>query len=341
MPSNNPRLARLTIGLLALGLAACGGDPGTVARDRPTTPNTIIVDGSSTVLPITSEAARRFQRQQKQADIRVTGSGTTAGLRLFCDGSIDVANASRLIDDEERAICAAHDVGFLELPLAADTLAVVAHFDNDWVDHLTVDELRSIWEPAAEGSIMRWNQIRPMWPDEPLVLFGRGQDSGTWDYFTRQVTGELRSSRMDYTASEDEEFLAEGLAGEPNSLGFFGIGAYHRHWETLRLVAVDAGSGPVHPSLESAKDGSYRPLARQLYLYVNSASLRDKPDLSQFLDHFYSGIDRWLHLTGYLPLHEDVYAANRDRIREPVDDTVANRSPADPPDPPDPPAASP
>jgi len=322
MQSQHRYAARLAAGLLALSLAACGGGLETSSPDRPVTAATVVVDGSSTVFPITTEAARRFQRQQRQADIRVTGSGTTAGLRLFCDGAIDVANASRMIDEDEREICAANDVAFLELPVATDTLAVVVHFDNNWVDHLTLAELRKIWQPAAEGSVMRWSQIRPEWPDQPLLLFGRGQDSGTYDYFTRQITGELRSSRRDYTASEDEEFLAAGLAREPNSLGFFGIGAYHRHWETLRLVAVDAGHGPVYPSLESANNGTYRPLSRQMYLYVNKAALLTKPELAQFLDHYFAGIERWPHLTGYLPLHEDIYAVNRSRVRQTIEQTV-------------------
>lgn len=312
---------RLAAGLVVLTLAACGSGPGTPGLEQPVTAATIVIDGSSTVLPISTEAARRFERRQKQADIRVTGSGTTAGLRRFCDGSIDVADASRMIDENERALCAANDVDFLELPLATDTLAVVVHFDNDWVDHLTLDELRKIWEPAAEGSVMRWNQVRPDWPDQPLVLFGRGQDSGTYDYFTTEITGELRASRKDYTASEDEEFLAAGIAEEPSSLGFFGIGAYHRHWETLRVVPIDAGRGAVYPSLESAEDGTYRPLSRQMYLYVNKRALLAKPQLLPFLDHYFAGIERWLHLTGYLPLHEDIYAVNRYRVEQVIEQT--------------------
>lgn len=322
MLSQDSWFNRLAAGFIVVSLAACEGGSGTAGLEQPVTAETVVIDGSSTVLPISTEAARRYQRRQKQADIRVTGSGTTAGLRRFCDGAIDVADASRMIDETERAICAANDVDFLELPLAIDTLAVMVHFDNDWVDHLTLDELRKIWGSAAEGKVMRWNQVRPAWPDEPLVLFGRGQDSGTYDYFTTAITGELRSSRLDYTASEDEEFLAAGIAEEPNSLGFFGIGAYHRHWETLRVVPIDAGAGPVYPSLESAKDGTYRPLSRQMYLYVNERSLFAKPQLLPFLDHYFADIDHWLHLTGYLPLHEDIYAVNRYRIRQPMEQTA-------------------
>lgn len=308
--------ACLAAGLFALGLAGCGGGPDPAASGAPKTPATILADGSSTVFPITSEAARRFLRQQRDADIRVSYSGTTAGLRLFCAGSIDIGNASRMMNDEERAACAVNGVEFLQLPLALDTVAVVVHFDNHWVDNLTLGELRKIWEPAAEGTLMRWNQVRREWPDQPLVLFGRGQDSGTYDVFTSRVTGAARSSRRDYTASEDEEFLAEALAGEPNSLGFFGIGAYHRHWEALRVVPIDAGNGPVYPSLETAQNGRYQPLTRQMYLYVSKAALTQKPHLAPFLDHYFAGINRWLPLTGYLLLHEDIYATNRFSIKQ-------------------------
>lgn len=315
--------AFLVAALLGLGLAGCGGGPDSAGAGVPTTPATILADGSSTVFPITSEATRRFLRQQRDADIRVSYSGTTAGFRRFCAGSLDIGNASRMMNDEERAACAANGVEFLQLPLALDTVAVVVHFDNHWVDHLTLAELRKIWEPAAEGTLTRWSQVRREWPDQPLVLFGRGQDSGTYDVFTSRVTGEARSSRRDYTASEDEEFLAEALAGEPNSLGFFGIGAYHRHWETLRVVAIDAGNGPVYPSLETAQNGRYQPLTRQMYLYVNKAALAEKPHLAEFLDHYFAGINRWLPLTGYLLLHEDTYAANRFRIRQLLDAATA------------------
>lgn len=308
--------ACMVAGLLTLGLAGCDGGSGPATSEQPQTAATILADGSSTVFPITSEAARRFLRQQADADIRVGYSGTTAGIRLFCDGSIDIGNASRVMNDAERATCASNGVEFLQLPLALDTLAVVVHFDNHWVDHLTLPELRKIWEPAAEGTLLRWNQVRPEWPDQPLELFGRGQDSGTYDVFTSRVLGAVRSSRLDYTASEDEEFLADALAREPNSLGFFGIGAYHRHWETLRVVPIDAGNGPVYPSLETAQNGRYQPLTRQMYLYINKTALHEKQHLAEFLDHYFAGINRWLFLTGYLLLHEDIYAANRFSIKQ-------------------------
>lgn len=298
---------------LALLLAGCGGD-GTPANEQPITQRSLVINGSSTVYPVTLEAARRFQSDKGDADIRVSFAGTTEGFRQFCAGKLDMANASRAINTGEQQACSDADVDYLEFPVAIDTLAVVTHFDNDWVDQLSVAELRRIWEPAAEGVVTNWSQIRPEWPDRPLALYGRGKDSGTYDYFTRVIIGETRASRKDYAASEDEEWLAQEIAGDGNSLGFFGIGAYHRHWESLRLVAIDSGDGPVYPSVESASNGRYQPLSRPLYLYVKRSSLRDKPDLAAFLDSYFAGAVRWLHLTGYLPLDAATYAENRERL---------------------------
>lgn len=309
-----PALAAILPGfVLALVLAGCGGN-GVPASEAPMTETTLLVNGSSTVYPVTLEAARRFLRDRRDADIRVAFAGTTEGFRQFCDGKLDVANASRAINAEEQQACADAGIDYLEFPVAIDTLAVVTHFQNNWVDHLSVTELKRIWEPAAEGVVKNWSQIRPDWPDRPLTLYGRGKDSGTYDHFTRVITGKTRASREDYAGSEDEEWLAEAIAGDADSLGFFGIGAYHRHWESLRVIAIDNGDGPVYPSVETASSGRYQPLSRPLYLYVRQSSLRDKPDLAAFLDSYFAGAERWLHLTGYLPLEAAAYAANRERL---------------------------
>lgn len=301
--------------VLALLVAGCSDDPETAgASERPVTERTIMASGSSTVYPVTLEAARRFRREQRDADIRVGFAGTTGGFRQFCDGTIDIADASRAINAEEQQICAEGDIEYLEFPVAVDTLAIVTHFNNDWVDSLSTAELKRIWEPAAEGRVTHWNQLRPGWPERPLSLYGRGKDSGTYDYFTTVITGETRASREDYVASEDEEWLAAKIAADPNSLGFFGVGAYHRHWESLRVIAIDSGEGPVYPSVDTASSGRYQPLSRLLYLYVNRSALRRKPDLQAFLDSYFAGASRWLHLTGYLPLDADTYAQNRERL---------------------------
>lgn len=302
---------------LALLITGCDGNSErSAASDPPITARTLTASGSSTVYPLTLEAARRFQRERRDADIRVSFTGTTEGFRQFCDGAIDIANASRAIDVTEQRACADAGIDYLEFPVAVDTLAIVTHFNNDWVDHLSTAELRRIWEPAAEGSITYWNQIRPNWPEQPIALYGRGEDSGTYDYFTAVIAGKTRASRKDYAASEDEEWLAAKIAADSNSLGFFGVGAYHRHWESLRVIAIDSGDGPVYPSVETASSGRYQPLSRPLYLYVNRSALHENADLYAFLNSYFSGASRWLHLTGYLPLDAGTYLENRERLSQ-------------------------
>lgn len=269
----------------------------------------IVADGSSTVYPITAEAARRTG-----TEIDNSFSGTTAGFRRFCAGETDIGNASRPINGEELAACAEAGIDFIELSIAFDAIAVVVNPANDWASSITVEELRRLWEPTAEGAVTTWRQLRTDWPERPIALYGRGQDSGTYDYFTTVIVGETRSSRSDYTASEDEEELAAGIAGDPNALGFFGVGAYFRHWEELKDLAVDSGGGPIHPALREVLAGQYQPLGRPLFLYVSVASLEAKPQLSTFLRAYLSGIRNWVHFTGYMPLSAQAYDRALERL---------------------------
>lgn len=298
--------------LLPFVLAACSDQ--TTESGRAITAQTVLVSGSSTVYPLSKEAARRFERSGSQAHIDVKFTGSTAGFRGFCNGESDINNASRLINAEEKQACESKGIQYLELPIAMDSLAVVVHPRNTWASDISVAELKKIWEPAADGKINSWNDIRSDWPDHPIKLFGRGQDSGTYDYFTTAIVGSARSSRMDYTASEDEELLANGIAAEQNALGFFGIGAYHRHWNDLKLVAVDG----VYPSLETVKDQSYTPLTRPLYLYVNKASLTSKPSLAPFLDAYLGDLNSWIHFTGYMPIRRSSIDDSLAQIRQAV-----------------------
>ncbi|WP_202840685.1 PstS family phosphate ABC transporter substrate-binding protein [Luteimonas saliphila] len=301
-PSFRPVPAILAAVLMTTGLLTT---PVSTVRAN----ETVIADGSSTVYPITREAARRFQRNQRDARIEVAFSGTTAGFRRFCAGELDIANASRPINAQEQAQCKAAGVTYRQIPVAMDAIAIVVHPGNRWVNDITVAELRRLWAPEAQGRVTTWKQVREQWPDTPVVLFGRGQDSGTYDYFTAAIVGTTRSSRSDYTASEDEELLAAGIARQRNALGFFGIGGYHRHWDELKLVAVDNGSGggPIHPSLETVKRGEYAPLSRPVFVYVNEQSLTRKTHLQPFLRAYLTGIRQWLHFTGYMPLADEDY----------------------------------
>lgn len=297
-------------------LAGCDGGAQAEKATRASTPNTLVASGSSTVYPLTLEAASRFERSRPDAHVDVSFTGTSAGFRKFCKGETDINNASRPINEEESALCASNEIRYLALPVAMDAVSIVVHPSNTWVADISVAELARLWSPAAEGKLKTWRDIRDSWPDKPIVLFGRGQDSGTYDYFTTAIVGTTRASRSDYTASEDEEFLAGKIAEEPNALGFFGIGGYHRHWNELKLVAVADGGAPVFPTLETVKRGEYTPLARPLFLYVNRDSLGSKPDLGPFVTAYLEGIRSWIHFTGYMPLDAGAYDEGVARLRE-------------------------
>lgn len=289
------RVARTVMtlaGAVSIMIAALGQAPA----------QSITADGSSTVHPITAEAARRTR-----ARVDNKFSGTTAGFRRFCAGETDISNASRPINGAEIKTCAAAGVEYVELPIAFDAIAVVVHPANSWATSITTAELRKLWEPAAEGKVTRWRQVRAAWPDRPITLYGRGENSGTYDYFTRVIVGTTDASRKDYTASEAEEYLAAGIAADPNALGFFGVGAFFRHWEELKDLAVDSGAGPVHPAMREVLAGRYQPLARPLFLYVNAGSLKGKPEVRAFVQGYISGLQSWVHFTGYMPLSKQAY----------------------------------
>jgi phosphate transport system substrate-binding protein len=309
-------LSRLLLICATSTLIACSPETDSLDENQAD----IIVDGSSTVYPIMAQAASLYANAFPDTRIAVSFSGTTAGFRRFCDGEIQISAASREINTEEVAACMSNNVQYQRFNLGTDAIALVTHPRNTWLSSLTLDELRQIWAVASEGQIDNWRSVNATWPDAPVNLFGRGQDSGTYDYFTTQITGEVRRSRMDYVASEDEEFLAAEIAADQNAFGFFGLGAYHRHWDTLRLVALDAGNGPVYPSLESALNGSYQPLTRPLFLYVRSDALgiegAEPTHTTRFLRHLFSNIGSWMHFTGYLPLTEPTYQANVQRLSE-------------------------
>lgn len=293
---------------------ACLGLALTLTISATATAQTIQVDGSSTVYPISREAAQRFMRTEREARIEVAYSGTTGGFAAFCAGETDISNASRPIDAAELALCAENEIEFIELPIAVDALTIVVHPDNRWVRHLTIDELKRIWEPAAEGVITNWRQVRDGFPDRPLVLFGRGQTSGTYDYFTGAVVGEIRASRQDYTASDNIDFLVAGIAGEPDALGFFGIGGFAPNFEILKDVAVDSGSGPVFANIREVHAGRYQPLTRPLFLYVNAARAADNPTLRRFVEFYLDDVARWVVFTGYMPLDEAAYRKATDHF---------------------------
>lgn len=292
-------------------LAGCNNTAG----EHAITHDTIIADGSSTVFPITKEAARRYMQKQDNADIRTGFSGTTAGFLLFCKGKIDISNASRVMSPAEIADCKNNNIDYLALPLAMDSIAIVVNPKNRWADNISVKELNKLWRPSAEANVKTWKDIRDDWPDQAITLYGRGKNSGTYDYFTQKIVGQARSSRHDYTASEDEEFLANSIADDVNAIGFFGIGAYHRHWNELKLLPLrNTDNEVIYPNLATVIDGSYTPLTRPLYLYINTVSLTNKKQLKPFLQDYLQRLPSWIHFTGYLPLDDAQYQRTLNKL---------------------------
>lgn len=275
----------------------------------------ILIDGSSTVYPLTDEAVKEYQfEQQNEPQFMSAFSGTTGGFRKFCAGETDISNASRPITTEEMEACTAAGIQYIELPVAFDALTVVVHPDNTWVQDITVEELKRLWEPAAEGKITTWNQIRSDWPNQPINLYGAGEDSGTFDYFTEAIVGESGASRRDYTASEDDTVLVQGVANDPNGLGYFGYAYYEEAQAKLKPVAINNGEGSVLPSDEAVISSQYQPLARPLFIYVNAQSLQEKSGLRTFVEYYLTNARNLADVVGYVPLSDETYTVVQDHF---------------------------
>lgn len=267
------------------------------------------VDGSSTVYPITEAVAEEIQKETKGA-IKVTVgiSGTGGGFKKFCRNEIDISDASRPILKKEMDLCKEAGVQYIELPVAYDALTVVINPKNDWIKSLTVEELKKMWEPAAQGTVMTWNQVNPAWPNEPLKLFGPGADSGTFDYFTEAIVGKSKSSRGDFTASEDDNVLVQGVSRDKNALGYFGLAYYSENMNKLKAVPIveKAGKPAVGPSIETVKDGTYQPLARPIFIYVNAKSI-ERPEVKKFVEFYLQNAPKLVKEVKYVPLPDAAY----------------------------------
>jgi len=298
--------------ILALsGLLAACSDGGNGSQ-------TVRIDGSSTVFPITEAVAEYFQTEHRgRFRVTVGLSGTGGGFKRFCAGETDISNASRQIKETEVEACEEAGVVYLELPVAWDGLSVMVNPQNDPVQCLTVEELRRIWEPGSE--VQTWQDVRPEWPDEEIRLYGPGTDSGTFDYFTEAVLGESGASRPDYQASEDDNVLVQGVAGDRWSLGYFGYAYYVENPDKLDLVAVDGGTGCVEPSEETIENQTYAPLARPLYLYVNVASL-ERPEVRAYVEFMLEHARELVPPTGYIPLSHQRYQENLSRVQAAISD---------------------
>jgi phosphate transport system substrate-binding protein len=273
------------------------------------------IDGSSTVYPVTEAVAEEFQRANKGMKVTVGVSGTGGGFKKFCRGETDITNASRPITASEMLDCRKTGVEYFELPVAFDALTVVINPRNTWLKQATVAELKKIWEPAAQGKVMRWNQVNQAWPDQPIKLFGAGSDSGTFDYFTEAIVGKSKSSRGDFTASEDDNVLVQGVAGDVNAIGYFGFAYYAENTNRLKALPIveKEGNPAVAPSPETVISGAYRPLARPIFIYVNAQSLK-KPDVKAFVDFYMEQGAALAREVKYVPLPAAIYATNRKHL---------------------------
>lgn len=288
----------------------------------------VLVDGSSTVYPITEAMAEEFGKQQPDVRVTVGISGTGGGFKKFCGGETDISDASRPIKPSEVETCVANGIEYIELPVAFDGLAVMINPENDWAETMTVEELKKLWEPDAQGQITRWNQIRADWPDEEIHLFGPGTDSGTYDYFTDAIVGEEGASRGDFQASEDDNVLVQGITNDPLALGFFGLAYYTENADKLKLVAVDDedpsnGDGPILPSEETVNNGTYQPLARPIFIYVNKEAA-ERPEVQGFID-FYLNVDNATELVrevGYIPLPSNIIELAQQRFANRVPGSI-------------------
>jgi phosphate transport system substrate-binding protein len=296
--------------ITALALAA-------VAAAAPALAQQIVkIDGSSTVYPVTEAVAEEFQKSRKGAvKVTVGISGTGGGFKKFCRAETDISNASRPILKKEMEDCKKAGVEYIELPVAFDALTVVIHPQNDFVKQMTVAELKKMWEPAAQGKVKTWKDVNPAWPDQAIKLFGAGSDSGTFDYFTEAIVGKAKSSRGDYTASEDDNVLVQGVSRDKFAIGYFGFAYYAENQGRLKAVPIveKDGKPAVAPSMESVLKGTYQPLARPIFIYVNTKSLA-KPEVKQFVDFYMTHGAKLAKEVKYVPLPDNAYKINKEHL---------------------------
>ena len=297
-------VAASTVGALGLMGASCSA----LAQSQ-----TIKVDGSSTVFPITEAVAEEFQKSKKGAvKVTVGISGTGGGFKKFCRGEIDISDASRPISKSEMAECQKAGVTYLEMPIAYDALSVVVNPKNTWLKDISIEDLKKIWEPSAQGKITRWNQVNPAWPDRPIKLFGAGADSGTFDYFTEAVTGKSKASRGDFTASEDDNVLVQGVSRDVDSLGFFGLAYYSENKDKLKALPISwKGGQSVAPSTDSVVNGTYQPLSRPIFIYVKADSVK-RPEVREFVEFYNRNAPKLVREVKYVPLPAAAYTYNQD-----------------------------
>jgi phosphate transport system substrate-binding protein len=309
----------VVVAVLALGfvLAACGGSAG----GQGAISGTINIEGSSTVQPITQAAAELFREENPEARIEVGGAGTSDGFEAFCQGDTQISDASRPIDvAEEVPVCEENGVEFIEIPVAYDGISVVVNKQNDWVTDVTSEELKTMWEPAAEGEITQWSQVNPDWPDNELSLYGPGTESGTYEFFNEVIVGnEEEVNRSDYEASEDDNVLVQGVSGDDNALGYFGYSYYVSNRDSLKVLAVDG----VKPTTKTIRSGDYL-LSRPLFIYVSTDALKNNKAVKPFVDFYLSqqNLNRLVEAANYVTLPGSLAQESRAQYEDRTTGTV-------------------
>jgi phosphate transport system substrate-binding protein len=306
-------MTRLFFTGLVLVVTASGMACGRTASSEP-----VVIDGSSTVFPLSEAMAHHFLERNSGARVTVTYSGTDTGFEKFCRGAIDIVDASRPITAGEQAVCAASKVEFIELPVARDAITVIVNGKNSWAESMTVAELRALWAPEADKKVTRWSQVRTGWPDREITLFGPGAESGTFDYFTAAINGGARASRRDYMASGDDSTIVNGVSADEFALGYVGYGYYERAKDRLKSVAIDdgddsIGQGAIQPSPQNVGRGVYRPLSRILFIYVNNARV-ERPEVRALVDDYLRHAGERAAQVGTIALMSNVYDLARQRF---------------------------
>ncbi|MBI5187223.1 MAG: PstS family phosphate ABC transporter substrate-binding protein [Nitrospinae bacterium] len=291
---------------------------GIFNADAASLQGTVRIDGSSTVFPITEAVAEEFQKKNPEVRATVGISGTGGGFKRFCAGDTDINDASRPIKEQEVQKGTEHGIDYIELPVAYDGISVVMNLKNTMVNVLTFEDLKKIWQP--ESKVKRWNDARPEWPNQPMTLYGPGMDSGTFDYFTEAVNGKAQASRADFTASEDDNVLVQGIAGDVNSLGYFGFSYYEENRTKLKAALIDAGKGPIGPTELTIRNGTY-PLSRPIFIYVNKKAA-DRPEVQAFVQFYLANAPVLVKEVGYIPLPEKIYKLALERFDKRVAGTI-------------------
>ncbi|WP_173130444.1 PstS family phosphate ABC transporter substrate-binding protein [Kibdelosporangium persicum] len=290
----------------ALALAGCGGSEnagtGTGESGGEQLSGPVVIDGSSTVKPLSATAGELFMEANRGVQVTVATSGTGGGFKKFCAGETDISNASRAITEAEKKLCADKGIKYTELQVANDALTVVVNKDNNWVDCLTVEQLKKIWEPNSK--VKNWNEVDPKFPNEPMALYGAGSDSGTFDYFTSAINGKEGASRTDYNPTEDDNITVQGVSGSKGGLGYFGFSYFEENAGKLKALKVDGGKGCVEPSVKTAQDGTYTPLARPLFVYPSDAGLKKK-QVEKFAEFYLEKNEEIVKTARFVPLTEE------------------------------------